>query len=578
MHSQTRRYRGGANFKKILEACPLTKKFNDTKEKILPLRITTLLGHLARNNGENTHKEADFEFDEKDKTFTKLIPKTLEYTYEAMLGQCAFLCRLVYSPTDIFLQGVSQGMELLPKEKNTLITKLEYESFKERPDYQSWFISKNVLIKDPVNRGKFYPISNTAIFQHYNVGSKINPKRTVYVVCKGTSNIKETVKDMKFFKTELSNSPIFKGAPGFVHKGFFDHVIDELKDILADIQAYALPDIANASNSKTKAENATASASKQKPFITPTQADRIIITGHSLGGASATLIALALAHARIPGLPIIHCVTFGAPKLLSDDSRIYFNEFLLNGAMTYDRVVVNGDFITNIPPGPTVHPGFRILQMERIKSPFNKSGRSGYIDDIRRLSADIKRSEKTPKNEVQWNLENHPILKDIYNTGVVIVAPSMSPVAIAAASELVEQPPAPKGAQDGGSRQVGGLALTKAANIYKEMTKKMYPNTVNYECAMQISKGFCHCGYMQIGFAAALQLPVGPKGFMPRNALGKRTMFISGPGKDIEDRFKPENRMYVVEIQMQLAETPANATVAKGGYTRRQRVHLVNKK
>ena len=80
---------------------------------------------------------------------------------------------------------------------------------------------------------------------------------------------------------------------------------------------------------------------------------------------------------------------------------------------------------------------------------------------------------------------------------------------------------------------------------------------------------------MDIGFTAALQLPIGPKGFMPRNALNKRTMFISNSGATLDDTFKPANRMFVIldpdKPQPKApATTTATATNATTGGRRRQ--------
>ena len=165
---------------------------------------------------------------------------------------------------------------------------------------------------------------------------------------------------------------------------------------------------------------------------------------------------------------------------------------------------------------------------------------------------------------MQWSVEKHPILNDIYNTKVKLDPVQMTNAAQEATAKPVNAPKKPGDGQGSGEQGGGGLALTKAANIYKNMTKMMQPNTVNYECTTKISKGFCHCGYMQIGFSAALQLPVGPGGFMPRDSLGERTMFISDAGTSLVDTFKPSNRMYVVPMQMTVTSAKEEKTSPKG--------------
>jgi hypothetical protein len=87
---------------------------------------------------------------------------------------------------------------------------------------------------------------------------------------------------------------------------------------------------------------------------------RIFLTGHSLGGAFATMFGYLLAESHISP---VHIVTFGAPALMGDGGRNRFNEHLDQGRVTLDRVVCNGDPIPLLPPRYS-HPGFRPLATE----------------------------------------------------------------------------------------------------------------------------------------------------------------------------------------------------------------------
>ena len=124
---------------------------------------------------------------------------------------------------------------------------------------------------------------------------------------------------------------------------------------------------------------------------------RLFLTGHSLGGAHATLLAFLLAES---GIRNIHLVTFGAPTLLSDGARNAFNRHLLSGAVTLDRVVVRnfdnrvlrtlagvatlaqggGDPIPSLPAGFS-HPGFQPLATELMSDP----KRPTTLRDVRKL-------------------------------------------------------------------------------------------------------------------------------------------------------------------------------------------------
>ena len=123
---------------------------------------------------------------------------------------------------------------------------------------------------------------------------------------------------------------------------------------------------------------------------------RLFITGHSLGGAYASMFAFIVAECHAVQFPTIksaHLITFGAPTMLSDKARNTFNQYLTDGFLTLDRVVSQAknlliiDAIPSIPAGFT-HPGFQPLKTElyrtglSVKGPEEATGRAYQLKNI----------------------------------------------------------------------------------------------------------------------------------------------------------------------------------------------------
>jgi hypothetical protein len=139
--------------------------------------------------------------------------------------------------------------------------------------------------------------------------------------------------------------------------------------------------------------------------------DRIIITGHSLGAANATLASLVLGgfkRAGVPSLqrPTIHCISFGGPKMFLDYTRNVYNGLLDGGHITLDRVAARMenlavglasagialDLVPTIPPN-FVHAGYMIRKFE-IKTQ-SRTGRSKNITDLRQMFGGIEPTAKS---------------------------------------------------------------------------------------------------------------------------------------------------------------------------------------
>lgn len=113
--------------------------------------------------------------------------------------------------------------------------------------------------------------------------------------------------------------------------------------------------------------------------------ERVIITGHSLGGALASLFGYYLKKYKLTLIDKpIHVVTFGACCVFDALGRNEFNAFLniADGkpVFTLDRVTANLDPII-VLPADLDHPGYTILRDENFS--YTRTGRTKEIGEIR---------------------------------------------------------------------------------------------------------------------------------------------------------------------------------------------------
>lgn len=73
----------------------------------------------------------------------------------------------------------------------------------------------------------------------------------------------------------------------------------------------------------------------------------IITTGHSLGGACATIFSYLY---YLNERKRICCITFGAPRVFNYDSIQIFNSFIIKNKILFHRYVTNGDPFAKLPP------------------------------------------------------------------------------------------------------------------------------------------------------------------------------------------------------------------------------------
>ena len=111
---------------------------------------------------------------------------------------------------------------------------------------------------------------------------------------------------------------------------------------------------------------------------------RLFVTGHSLGGAYASLYTFILAESQAFS-GTIHLVTFGSPTVVDDNARNTFNKHLDSGKVTLDRIVSTGpvqDFIPTIP-ALFSHPGFQPLRTELY--PEKTTGRAYNYETVKKV-------------------------------------------------------------------------------------------------------------------------------------------------------------------------------------------------
>lgn len=131
---------------------------------------------------------------------------------------------------------------------------------------------------------------------------------TVFVAFRGTDSIRDVLHDAWVIKNEApflsDNCPDSK-----VHKGFLQQ-FDSCKDICMK-------------------------------YLNKSKHSRVVVTGHSLGGAIATIFAIFL---KDSGFSNVDCWTFGSPRV---GNRAFANHVDKN--IRINRVVVNHDPVTDVP-------------------------------------------------------------------------------------------------------------------------------------------------------------------------------------------------------------------------------------
>jgi hypothetical protein len=430
---------------------------------------------------------------------------------------------------------------------------------------------------------------NVYLYVHHNPKSKFNTEKTLFITFKGSSSINDFIHDLKsaakedLFLSELNELPNKSGEFEMMEMsgGEDDPLMNPGQEYGSNIaksqqsnpqKTQPEQPTQNQKNNPQKPVQSTPPLQNNKKKIKSGKAGwgfihvlkpsiqdickkieelksheftRVIITGHSLGGALASLFGYYLKKYK-PNLidKPIHVVTFGACCVFDAVGRNEFNAFLniLDGkpVFTLDRVTANLDPVI-VLPADLDHPGYTILRDENFS--YTKTGRTKEIGEIRDMlglkidktmfTADdllstqnfvelfsnfdalkVKGSydEKLYKEKFKITFgtkaeEQYPILEiAMPDAKLKEIQELFNKIEKRKKNKLVNIP------ETDAKEQLGGLynPLSKGSNAtkaYKKQAEIRMPNQIQYSCYAKLTMTFCHACYLGVSYVMVLRLP-----------------------------------------------------------------------
>ena len=331
--------------------------------------------------------------------------------YEARLTQAAYFSRLAYTNNQVIL-GTLHSINTNPLVFNTALSIVDAL-------YKQKKLPTKVALQPFMGVGKMLknnheePCHMQLIdYSAAATGCPYPGKKVLYITFRGTNNLKAAITDAKVAWRKLEDafaSPRMFGASGTEvfaqefgqkrsgvnysgvnpfggHRGFISNVRHVLDKVCSEIESR----------------------------FAPAGFDTIVVTGHSLGGANASLAAMLLGgfkrHFATKGInnvfasATLHCITFGAPALLTAYSRDVFNKMLIDKHLSLDRVTNRVRYMSEpgLVPGAKMDlvpyiaafffsPGFSIGHGEFY--PVARTGRSKDITEVRKLFTGMRRDK-----------------------------------------------------------------------------------------------------------------------------------------------------------------------------------------
>ena len=528
---------------------------NKWKEFLNDNKWTTYLAYQLKNNSNN--------------------PVETLLKYEALLTQCSYLSRMAYCPGDIFCR-MTQHLDVTPNAFNNyirVIEKIYGNLFNYKCSYDSKYIQENQRFKEYFNPISSFnnndnPIGffvrnnknlNAYLYVHDNLNSKFNNEKTLFISFKGSSSINDFIHDMK---SATKSDRLLSELNETTEKTMTGGLTMESKNRNIEMQNISNITTNNPINNTVANTNSTknTSSNNNKVFgkagygfidilkesipelcqkideLKSQKFARVIITGHSLGGALASLFGYYLKKYKPDLINVpIHVVTFGACCVFDAPGRNEFNEFLniSDSVFTLDRVTTNFDPVI-ILPVDLDHPGYTLLRDE-IKA-FTNTGRTNEIREIRKMLGltsgydgnDLLLSEKF--------VDLFTNAQDFKGTGRYDTDLYRSKYRIKFGTNAKEQQLILKKAMPDANDNIRDLFKTIeseiankrynnqtgvlledekkkkqeqdiATKIYKTKTKEIMPNQIQYNCYKTMSMGFCHGVYMGVSYMTVLRLP-----------------------------------------------------------------------